>query len=118
MDRHILSLILDNWDKPVVYVDVDHVIRYMNKPAQRHYKKWGDVVGKSIFDCHNEKSNGIIAKAFSELEKGAREVLVVDSKKHRVYMRSVRDGEGRFVGYVERYASPRKADSGIHTAGD
>ena len=67
MDRNILKLILDSWNKPVVYVDNDHIIQYMNKPAKRHYSKWGNVIGKSIFSCHNAKSREIIENAYQEL---------------------------------------------------
>jgi DUF438 domain-containing protein len=99
----IISLILDNWNKPVVFVDTDHIIQYMNLPAKKHYSKWGDVIGKSIFDCHNENSQKIISDVFTQLQSGSEEVLFTDNKKHRVYMRSVRNEEGNLLGYYERY---------------
>jgi len=49
----LLKLLLDNWNESVVFVDTNHIIRYMNTPAKKHYAKWGEVLGKSIFDCHN-----------------------------------------------------------------
>ena len=101
-----LRLLLDSWNKPIVFVDTNHNIQYMNYPAQRHYSKWGDVIGKSIFSCHNENSQKIIEEAFLELVNGAREVLIVNSKKHRVYMRSVRNDAGSLIGYYERYDRP------------
>jgi DUF438 domain-containing protein len=103
----LLALILDSWNKPVVFVDREHVIRYMNKPARRTYARWGDVVGKSIFHCHNESSCRKIRESWEELLAGSREVLISDSAKHRVYMRAVRDREGAVVGYYERYDPPR-----------
>ena len=107
-DPGLLSLILDSWNKPIGFVDTNHEIRFMNKPARRHYSKWGDVVGKSIFHCHNENSREIIEKAYGELVDGAREVLIVNSGKHRVYMRAVRDEGGALVGYYERYGPPHR----------
>jgi DUF438 domain-containing protein len=106
MDNSIPFLILDSWNKPVVFVDTNHQIQYMNKPARRHYSKWGDVVGKSIFDCHNDNSRETIEKAFRKLVDGVKEVMIVNSKKHRVFMRSVRNEKGTMVGYYERYDSP------------
>ena len=106
MDGRILSLILDSWNKPIVYVDTDHIIRYMNKPAKRHYSKWGNVIGKSIFDCHSQKSREIIEKAYIDLIAGEREVMIVNSRKNRVYMRGIKDEKGELIGYYERYASP------------
>jgi len=106
MDGRMLNLILDSWNKPIVFVDADHMIRYMNKTAKRHYSKWGNVIGKSIYDCHNQSSKEIMVSAFNDLRGGEREVLIVDSKKHRVYMRGVKDEEGRLIGYCERYDPP------------
>ena len=101
-----LKHIFNSWNKPIVFVDADHTIRYMNAPAKIHYAKWGDVIGKSIFHCHNEKSARRIKEAFAELENGQDEVLLVNSEKHRVYMRGIRDEHGCLIGYCERYDPP------------
>jgi len=103
----LLSLILDSWNSPVVFADVEHIIRYMNAPARKAYEKWGDVIGKSVFSCHNENSCRIIQDIFLKLQNGAEEVLYSDNKKHRVYMRGMRDREGHLLGYYERYEAPR-----------
>ena len=100
------ALILDNWNKPVVFADTDHVIRYMNNPARAHYSKWGDMIGQNLFACHNENSQAVIRRCFEQLRAGAEEVLFTDSVKHRVYLRAVRDGAGTLVGYCERYEPP------------
>ena len=34
------------------------------------------------------------------------EQLIADHEKHRIYMRAVRDEEGRVLGYYERYEPP------------
>jgi len=109
MDSRILSLLLDSWSKPVVFVDTTHHIRYMNVPAGRHYSKWGDVIGKSIFDCHKSTSREVIEAAYQDLVDGRKEVLIVSSRKHRVYMRAVRDIDGTLIGYYERYDAPLPA---------
>jgi DUF438 domain-containing protein len=102
----LLATILDNWHKPIVFVDANHIIQYMNVPAQRHYAQWGTVIGKSIFDCHNDNSRKIIQDAYRQLEDGAEEVLFTTNEKHRVYMRGVRDSKGTLLGYIERYEPP------------
>jgi DUF438 domain-containing protein len=102
----MLVRLLDSWNQPIVYVDTNHIIRYMNSQAKTHYGKWGDVIGKSIFDCHNEASCKMIQDIFFQLENGAEEVLFVNSEKHRVYMRSIRDEHGKLQGYFERYEPP------------
>ena len=34
--------------------------------------------------------------------------MITDSPKHRVYMRAVRDEDGKVIGYYERYDPPVK----------
>ena len=44
---------------PILFVDSNHVIQYLNKPAlKRNYEQHGysNLIGKSQFDCHNAKS--------------------------------------------------------------
>jgi nitrogen-specific signal transduction histidine kinase len=105
-EADILAHLLDSWNKPVVLVDTNHTIVYMNAPARVSFAKWGEIVGKSIFHCHNEQSSRIIRDVFEKLEKGQDEVLIADNERHRVYMRAVRDRDGRLVGYYERYDPP------------
>jgi DUF438 domain-containing protein len=102
----IFNHILNSWNKPIVFVDTNHTIIYMNAPAKIHYAKWGDVIGKSIFDCHNEKSTQIIKDTLAKLENGQEEALIVDNEKHRIYMRGVRDANANLIGYYERYDPP------------
>lgn len=106
MDREeIMGMLLDNWNDPVVFVDGEHVIRYMNRPAE---ERWGEITGKSIFDCHNAASNDRIRKCFEQFQSGELdEIMISDSKRHRVYMRTVRDKDGKLQGYYERYEPPR-----------
>lgn len=102
----IFKSIIDSWNKPIVFVDTNHIIQYMNTPAKTHYAKWGDILGQSIFNCHNEKSRQIIRDTFTKLENGEREVLLVNNEKHRVYMMGVRNEQGSLIGYCERYDPP------------
>jgi DUF438 domain-containing protein len=106
----LLKYILDSIKYPVVYVDNEHIIRYINRPAELHYsKKWGDITGKSIFHCHNERSSGIIREVYREMINGVDERMITDNERHRVYMRAVRDEEGGLLGYIERYEPPVKS---------
>ena len=102
----LLNLIFDSWNDSVVFVDTNHIIRYLNAPARVHYAKWGNVLGKSIFECHNANSCQMIRNCFERLQNGELEILFADNPKHRVYMRAVRDKQGKLIGYYERYEPP------------
>lgn len=102
-----LDQLLDSLKDPFVYCDGSHVIRYMNGAAKKRYAGRPASVGRSIFECHNEESNERIRAVCARLVEGEDEVLITDNDRHRVYMRAVRDGDGAFTGYYERYEPPR-----------
>ncbi len=99
----LLRAILDSLDTPILFADTDHVIRYMNRAAAAHYSGGTALLGRSLLECHNPRSREIILEILGELEAGAEERLISENEQRRVYMRAVRDTEGRLLGYYERY---------------
>lgn len=108
IDASTLALFLDSLKDPFLFVDTEHVIRYMNKKAAEHYEKWGGVaiLGNSIFDCHNEDSCRMMLEVFEALKSGEEERMISENEKRRIFMRSVRDASGELLGYYERYERP------------
>jgi len=53
----------DEYPSAVTICDTDAVIVYMNKKASSLFEKWGgkSLIGKSLYDCHKEKSCKLIA---------------------------------------------------------
>ena len=47
----------------------------MNPAAIEHYKEGEDLLGSSIFDCHNDESNEDIREVFGEMFAGLDERL-------------------------------------------
>ena len=62
-----LKSIIDMDRASVVICNLDHEIIYMNPAAIGRYHKSGGVklIGKSLLDCHNEKSNEMIRKVIA-----------------------------------------------------
>jgi DUF438 domain-containing protein len=102
----LMAAFLDSLKDPFVFVDAEHVIRYMNKAARDRYKGRPAEIGRSIFDCHNEHSNKIILDVFDRLRQGTEEEIITDNEDCRVFMRAVRDRAGNLVGYYERSEPP------------
>jgi DUF438 domain-containing protein len=106
MDETTLRLILDALPFPIVFVDTSHTIRLMNKRAKFHYyeeRGYRDLIGKSVFECHNETSKERILKIVEQLKNHGREVfLAVTGKNDRLYVTPVRDDAGELIGYFER----------------
>ena len=106
IDAPTMAAILDSLKDPVMFVDTEHTIRYMNKAAVAHFDDGEALLGTSLLDCHNERSNEVIVETLAAMRKGEDERLITDNEKHRVYMRAVRDASEEVIGYYERYAPP------------
>lgn len=108
MDVQLLCTILDSMKDPVVFCDLDHVIRYMNKPSTKHYKEGAALLGRSVLDCHSENSRRMIFEITAAMQQGEEERLIRDDEKMRIFMRAVRAADGALIGYYERYEPPTK----------
>jgi len=102
--------ILDTINHPIVFVDTDHVIRYLNKPAMKRYyevRGYSDLIGKSLFDCHNEDSRKHIIALYERLQAGENEIFLKIGKfnkfNEKITVIAVRDKDGALLGYYERF---------------
>ncbi len=84
----------------VTAADAEGVIRYMNRRAREQYKKHGDLIGRSLFDCHGERAAGIIRRLLAE---GGTNAYTIEKEGVRkmIYQTAVTDDEGRVTGIVE-----------------
>ena len=104
-DATLLAAILDSLNSPILFTDTEHVTRYMNQAAMAHYEGGAGLIGQSLLDCHNERSQQIMQEVLVALQAGEEERLISEDEKEHIYMRAVRDAEGRLLGYYERYQS-------------
>ena len=91
----------------VVICNLRHEIIYMNKSARERYQKHGELVGTSIFDCHNAESNAKIREVVEWFAKSPENNLVFtyrnDKENKDVYMVALRDENGELIGYYEKH---------------
>lgn len=108
--------IIDADLQPVVICNNQHDIVYMNPAAVKRYEKNGGdkLVGRSILDCHNEKSGAMIKKVVDwfSADKNNNCVYTFHNKQDNrdVYMVALRDDDGRLIGYYEKHES-RKSET-------
>ena len=94
---------------PVVICDLEHIILYMNPSAMENYSKYGggELVGKSLLDCHNSRSCEKITEVvgwFGESKENNIMHTFYNRKRNKdVYMVALRDGSGRLIGYYEKH---------------
>lgn len=104
VDATLLEAILDSVDSPILFADTSHTTRYMNKTAIAYYEGGVDLIGRSLMDCHNENSRRLMIEILAAMQAGEEdERLIIEDEEKKVFMRAVRDGEGRVLGYYERY---------------
>ena len=107
--NEIYKSVLEADRAAVVICDLDHSIIYMNPTAIRRYDKWGGaaLLGKSLLDCHNEKSCEMIIKVVDWFRADARHNIVYTSHNQKenkdVYMVALRDDSGNLIGYYEKH---------------
>ncbi len=103
----MFEAILDSIPYRIVFVDTDHIIRFLNKEARHHYydvRGYGELVGKSIFECHSEKSREMLIAAVEKLRNHGNEIyLGVSVYNERKYINPVRNEKGELIGYFERF---------------
>ena len=93
----------------VVICNLEHEIIYMNPAAVERYAKRGGakLVGQSLLDCHNERSNEMIKKVvawFLESADHNRIYTFYNEKENKdVYMVALRDEDGTLIGYYEKH---------------
>ena len=107
ISQEICFAILDSISHPIVFVDNNHMICYLNKPAEkRYYEDQGhsNLVGQSIFNCHNQKSKKQILNLYHRLQAGENEIfLMVNKDNEKITVVAVRDKNGNLLGYYERF---------------
>ena len=116
-DPPLMAALLDSLKDPLLFADTQHVIRYMNKTAIAHFDDGAALLGRSLLDCHNENSRRKIIEISAAMQVGEDERLISEDDQQRIYMRAVRDADGKLLGYYERYepfarpSSPDKTDA-------
>ena len=100
----ILYNILDAYAYEIVFVDRNHIVRYMNKTAKQRYGSRVQV-GNSLFNCHNENSKKRIEEFLERADAGEEEMFEVLNGKtgKREFFVPVKDASKKVIGYFERH---------------
>lgn len=105
----IFKSVLDMDRAPIVICDTEHKIIYMNPSAVKKYEKSGGIslIGKSLLNCHNEKSNEIIKKVLCWFKEDSSHNMIYtypnEKENKDVYMVALRDENSSLIGYYEKH---------------
>ena len=67
--KEILESILDAYSYEIVFVDRQHIVRYMNKTAKERYGERVKI-NQSLFNCHSENSKAKIEEFLKRADAG------------------------------------------------
>ncbi len=101
--------IIDQDTSAVVVCDTDHKIIYVNPAACKSYEKYGgaDLLGRSLLDCHNDKSKELIIKVLDwfcvSKEHNIVHTYFNEKQNKDVYMVALRGENGELIGYYEKH---------------
>lgn len=99
--------VLDQDRASIVICDLDHKIIYMNPAAVKKYQKHGSLLGSSLLDCHNGRSNELIKQVVAWFAKDKSHNIIYtfrNEKENRdVYMVALRGEDGELIGYYEKH---------------
>lgn len=93
----------------VVICNTKHEIIYMNPAAIARYGKSGGekLIGTSLLNCHNKKSNEMIEKTVEWFKKNTDNNIIYTYRNEKenkdVYMVALRDDNGTLIGYYEKH---------------
>lgn len=94
---------LPDWAKEmncaITVCDADGVILYMNERATETYRSHGNLIGKNLMGCHNDRSREIIRRL---LESGGQNVYTIEKNGLRklIYQSAWKE-EGNVKGLCE-----------------
>ena len=109
IDNQMIKSVLEQDRASIVLCDLNHTIVYMNPSAKVRYEKRGgaELVGKSLLDCHNEKSCEMIEKIVSWFAESSANNMIYtyhnEKENKDVYMVASRDNTGNLIGYYEKH---------------
>ena len=78
--KEILESILDAYSYEIVFVDRQHIVRYMNKTAKERYGERVKI-NQSLFNCHSENSKVKIEEFLKRADTGENEIFETYNKK-------------------------------------
>jgi nitrogen-specific signal transduction histidine kinase len=105
----LFKSVLEQDTSAVVICNLEHEIVYMNPAAIKHYAKYGGekLIGKSLLNCHNEKSRESINKVINwfSISKDNNIIFTFHNEKQNkdVYIVALRDDDGTLIGYYEKH---------------
>lgn len=106
---------------PVVICDLQHTVVYMNPAAKERYAYagGGDLVGKSLLDCHSPAAREKIEKILDMFRESRENNIYYEDRNDKenkdMYTVALRDESGELIGYYEKHEYRDREKAELHT---
>lgn len=105
LNKEQIKGILEAIPVEISFVDENDLVRFWNKHETRIFKRPISVLGKSVRNCHPERSLHKVNQILADFKSGKRDSAEfwIDLRGRKVYIRyfAVRDEAGRYLGTLE-----------------
>lgn len=105
LNKEQIEGILEAIPVEISFVDENDLVRFWNKHETRIFKRPISVLGKSVQNCHPERSLHKVNQILADFKRGKRDSAEfwIDLRGRKVYIRyfAVRDEAGRYLGTLE-----------------
>jgi hypothetical protein len=105
LSREELEAILNTLPVDITFVDKDDKVRYFNQIEERIFPRTRAIIGRSVQQCHPQKSIHVVNRIVEDIRAGRRDVVEfwMNQQGRFVHVRyfSVRDKNGEYLGTLE-----------------
>ncbi|HAF71228.1 MAG: Sensory box protein [Acetothermia bacterium 64_32] len=100
-----LAAVLDALPVDITFVDAEDRVRYFNQSKDRIFVRSKSVIGRTVQNCHPQKSVHVVNRILEDFRAGRRDVAEfwINLKGRLVYIRyfPVWSPEGEYLGVIE-----------------
>ena len=97
--------ILNTLPVDITFVDEKDNVRYFSKGEERIFVRTKAVIGRSVQNCHPQKSVHVVNKILNDFREGKRKVAEfwIDLQERKIHIRyfAVHDTNGKYLGCLE-----------------
>jgi len=105
LSKEQIAGIFDALPVDVSFVDESDTVRFWNKHETRLFKRPEAALGRTVQQCHPQKSIDNVNRVLADLKSGKRDFAEfwIDLKGRKVHIRyfAVKDKSGKYMGTLE-----------------
>ena len=75
MEKSFYQSLLNSIKDPILVVDTNHIVQYINKAAIAHYSEGDKLLKTNLLKCHNEVSQKIMIDILAEMQNRLEEKI-------------------------------------------